>query len=1600
MVDKGSLRSASACSQSPSNHNTSSAGASDNPSSRDDTLVQQDIPRADTDTQSSTSTQGVTSGLGDIGVNVGAHTGNQPTNLFMELVNAQKRNEERFGRTQDQIDNLSALLQATLSSLNTLGASTTAPKPEQPQDRESQEQGPNNDAEPELIRLSSSPTQPGTHDPGDVSERFYSTRYGEQEPLRLSPLEDNDGLRPQPCTSSPPKSRDPYTTYCDVAVQPQVIPINQLEPPKFNGDRASAREWLRGYNNVMNINGYNDDQKLKRALAYMTGEGSNWLTATLRLEKDLDWRTFRDQFFTHFCGADGQDILRKKLDQTKQKADESPSTFMVRMIDLCLQYDQAMSDQELTRRIANGLRDEIHNGLLNVKPRSEWSPAWFKSVFAGYRYSQLPDKRSREQPKESPQQRKSTSTPARLQPRDLSSWVCFNCDKTGHMIDDCPKPRDEAHIKLNKESYKKERRENGDASERAIESVQHARNTSSRGTRNSLALPCDVAAKPILTVSVNGHNVSGRIDTGADMSVISDNVARKLKLNLQPWNQPSPKTANNSTLKITGMASVLITYEKKVRPLMVVVVPDKSFNQTLWGMDFLQAFAIKLDFSKDPRSTNANVGARSANTVEIPLHPIDKVKIGDLDVESRTLLENTLIKHQDTFSRNDLDIGRTNTVKHRIQLIDDKPVYQNYYRVAVRDRDAMEQQISKLLATGAIRESKSPYAAPGFFVSKDEGRAKRLVADYQRLNNKTIPDRTPMPHPEDVFGMLSGMKTFAKLDITSMFNQIEIDERDIEKTAMITPFGLFECPLMPFGLMNAPATAVRLMNEVLRGLVNKSCYVYFDDIIIFARELPQLVQRCDQVLTKLREHNLKIRPSKCAFAVDKVKFLGHIVSAQGVDVDPKRIEEVKNFPIPKNPSDVRSFHGLCSYNRKFIRGFADIAKPLTPLMGKPADFAWTPEAQKAFETLRDALITTPTLKHFNPDADHELRTDASSYAMGAVLFQKHPDPQQTGTVLYYSKTLTLAQQNYSATERELLAAFSAIMELQHYLIGKRFTLVTDHAALSLLRNHRDPHHRLARWVAQLQGFEFDVVYKKGSLHLDADCMSRLVDRPDPVVDVDHADCVRSICEISSQEFLDNELQQQNDEAQLDIRSEQREDSYCNKYIEILESTTLSVAEKRRRARNFTMQDELLYRVQYDDIFLLVIPERRRSAVLLSCHDIPLAGHLGFSKTFSVIKCRYYWPKMRSDVKKYVLSCADCQRRKASNVRKQGFTRPLPIAEDVFDTVGIDLITKLPRSHSGFNTIFVCTDNLSKYVIAVPIKDELAQTIVHTFFNQVIAKHGCPRVVLSDRGANISGERSRDFFRLFGIKRILTSPYHPQTNGQTERFNRTLAASLTVFVERNQKDWSDYVAAITFAYNISEHAVTHTSPFELVFGRKPRIPIDNLLDRSEFINPMAPRPVIKSSVAMDLMKKQILDSQLANKRRLDAHLDPCTYKEGDWVMFERPTRAKGQATKLTFTYTGPYKIIRKINDLSFELANVRNQSKPYIVHPCHLKLYRPRDDVVADDRVDPTFIPREQISLQPNESGDIETESADESEEEEPSPEFEPFTPPRLTNGDN
>lgn len=422
-----------------------------------------------------------------------------------------------------------------------------------------------------------------------------------------------------------------------------------------------------------------------------------------------------------------------------------------------------------------------------------------------------------------------------------------------------------------------------------------------------------------------------------------------------------------------------------------------------------------------------------------------------------------------------------------------RPPSRPTYRLSSEELAELKQTLDSLLSKGFIQPSTSPFGAPILFVKKKDG-SRRMVIDYRGLNNITVKNKYPLPRIDELMDQLNGAQVFSKLDLTSGYHQIRIKPRDIHKTAFRTRYGHYEFQVLPFGLTNAPATFMRLMNDVFRPLLDKCVLVYLDDILIYSKTPEEHAQHLRQVLELLRQNKLFAKLSKCAFYLPEVDFLGHVVGAEGIKTDPRKITAITEWKSPTNVHEVRSFHGLASYYRKFIKGFSTIAAPLTALTGSKTSFAWTPEAEDAFTKLKAALVSSGVLKPFQDDSTVPTRvtTDASDSAIGAELAQ-----QVDGTyypVAFESRKLSPAERNYPTHERELLAIIHALKTWRHYLEGRRFTVVTDHNSLKYIQVQPSLSKRQAGWLDTLQEFNFEIVYRPGKANVVADALSR---KPDP-----------------------------------------------------------------------------------------------------------------------------------------------------------------------------------------------------------------------------------------------------------------------------------------------------------------------------------------------------------------------------------------------------------------------------------------------------------------------------------------------------------------------
>ncbi|UYV70961.1 hypothetical protein LAZ67_8001260, partial [Cordylochernes scorpioides] len=883
----------------------------------------------------------------------------------------------------------------------------------------------------------------------------------------------------------------------------------------------------------------------------------------------------------------------------------------------------------------------------------------------------------------------------------------------------------------------------------------------------------------------------------------------------------------------------------------------------------------------------------------------------DLSSEERNQVLMLLYEYKEMFAAPDDYKGRTHLVRHKIKTNSDIPIRKNPYRVSLREREIINNQIDKMLKKAIISHSSSPWASPVILVKKKDGKF-RFCVDYRNLNSITVKDQYPLPRIDDCFNSLHGSRYFTSLDLCSGYWQVEVEEQDREKTAFVTPDGLYHFNVLPFGLCNGPATFERLMDNILRTHKWKICLCYLDDVIVFSEDLPSHLTRLKTILGCLRKAGLTLNLSKCRFAYEELLLLGHVVSKEGITPDPEKIASIKDFPALKTIKNVRAFLGLCSYYRRFIKEFSKIAYPLQILTRKNQRFVWGKEQESSFLTLKEKLSSPEVLTHYDPNKPIGLHTDASDQGLGAVLIHVEDNGRER-PISYASRTLQKAETNYSTTEKECLAIIWAIGKFRPYLYGRKFIVYTDHHSLCWMAKAKKLSGRLARWSLELQAYDFTINYKSGKTHLDADGLSR--------------------CPIPDKIKI----------LQINYNTEDY-DAYIKKINNMIDQHPNSYGE------NFTKHNGKIYKnnpTPTGNPWLLVIPKTKRLELLEQMHDHPTSGHMGIKRTYSRIKDKYFWPSMFKTVEKYVSSCPECQFRKTPSQQPSGQLQPIPPASRPFERIGIDLLGRFPKSINGNRWIVVCTDYYSRHVETAALLRGTATEIADFFLKRIVLRHGAPKILISDRGSSFLSKLLTQVLKICNTIHKKTTSYHPQTNGQTERMNRTLTDMISMYIDEKHQNWDEILPFVTFAYNSSVQETTGYSPYFLIHGREPLTFLDSTFDWPE----VPPKPgdfddyisnlltIVEESKKISMartMARQDKSKQVYDKHRREVNFSP-----DDLVLIWTPIRKVGRADKLQKNYIGPFKIIRKTSPVNYEVKEVTGRGKK-IVHVSRMKLYRTPD----------------------------------------------------------
>ncbi|THH08105.1 hypothetical protein EW145_g2929 [Phellinidium pouzarii] len=650
------------------------------------------------------------------------------------------------------------------------------------------------------------------------------------------------------------------------------------------------------------------------------------------------------------------------------------------------------------------------------------------------------------------------------------------------------------------------------------------------------------------------------------------------------------------------------------------------------------------------------------------------------------------------------------------------------YQMSPQEREELDWFIDENLAKGYIRPSMSPQASPFFFVGKKDG-TYRGCQDYHYLNEGTIKNAYPLPLISDLLDKLKGMKYFTKLDVRSGYNNICIKDGDQEKAAFITPRGLFEPTVMFFGLCNSPATFQKFMDEIYtKEIIAGAILIYMDDVLIFATTKSILHDKTIKVLTKMRDNDLYLKPEKCAFCVEKVEYLGLIISQDQIAMDPSKLTGVSHWPTPTKLKEVQQFLGFTNYYRRFINNYTSIAQPLDELKMKGIEWEWTPEREQAFQRLKSKFLEQPILTMPNFTKPFILETDASQKATGAVLHQYDANGNLKPCG-YVSQALDSTQQRYEIYDRELLAIICGIKAWQHYLLGSphKVTVWCDHKNLTYFCHSQHLNMRQARWHTMLQEYDLHITHKPGKTMIISDSMSR------------HPDYFDGEEEKITETVLPQELfiKALTMNLHTQIVNATKDDLLAQNIIKALMDKSIPPI---RSVLSDWKQDQglLLFKEQ------TYLPEDAslRREIVRRHHDPPVMGHPGIYKTIVLVRKHYWWPGLSAFVKQFIDGCTLCQQMK---VNTHPLTPPLkPIEADKhaypFLVVSMDFITDLPESQ-GFDSLFVIVDHiLSKGIVLIPYNKTVdAVQMATLYFDNVYRWFGLPTKIISDRGPQFASQ---------------------------------------------------------------------------------------------------------------------------------------------------------------------------------------------------------------------------------------------------------------------
>ncbi|CAN6445407.1 unnamed protein product [Victoria cruziana] len=1085
--------------------------------------------------------------------------------------------------------------------------------------------------------------------------------------------------------------------------------------------------------------------------------------------------------------------------------------------------------------------------------------------------------------------------------------VCYRCHQTGHYLRDCPRARDRAQSAV--------------ASSPAIPS----RASTAVQPRLAPAEPQrEPAASAAPSVPQRGKP-AGRVyilfDTGASHSFVARELARQLgcEILVAPFSLRIVSPLGVRQMDVEYIQVDCLRIEDCDYPVRLILLDMSEFDIILGPQRVFKTQVAGSD--------SAHIGFLRGSEAVRRADPVFVVMwTAEGTVESGIDQIPVVCEYADVFPDELPGLPPEREIEFSIELLPGvQPISKAPYRMAPAELIELKKQIQELVEKGFIQPSVSPWGAPVLFVEKKDG-TMRLCIDYRMLNQATIKNKYPLPRIDDLLDQLAESSIFSKIDLRSGYHQVRIRKTDVPKTAFRTRYGHFEFLVLPFGLTNAPAVFMDMMHRVFREYLDRFVIVFIDDILIYSSDMETHAQHLRVVLQTLRDHKLYGKLSKSNFWLEEVAFLGHVIFAQGVAVDPAKIEAVVNWSRPTTVSDIRGFLGLAGYYRRFVQNFSQIVSPMTGLLKKGVALEWSDECEKSFLDIKKRLTSAPILILPKVGEPYVVYTDASRDGYGGILMQ------DGRVIAYTSRQLRSHEKNYATHDLELGAIVHALKVWRHYLYGTRFDVFTDHKSLTYLFSQKELNLRQRRWVEFLADYDFEMRYHPGRANVVADALSRKTQLAHTIV---------SIWSLTAQ-FAEWHPWPTSTGVMC--------------YAMIEEEVWSRIPEAQRRDADY---DKLVQRAGQEGSLMTVDDQGQircqgrlwvpsdldlRNQILDSLHSSKFSIHPGGNKMYRTAKLHFWWPGMRRDITDFVAHCLICQQVKAEHQRPGGLLTPWELPEWKWDEVTMDFVMGLPKTRRSHDAIWVVVDRLSKSAHFLAIRATLPlDALADLYIREIVRLHGVPKAIVSDRDPRFTSRFWKAFQSALGTKLKMSSAFYPQTDGQSERTILTIEDMLRACMLEWQGEWDRHLPLVEFAYNNSYHASIGMAPFEALYGRPCRDPgyWSDIAD-VRFEDPLVLRHY---SDQVHLIQERLRTAQHRQKCYADRRRRALEFDVGDSV-FLKISATKGvfrfgKKGKLSPRFIGPFEILERIGSVAYRLALPPHLSQVHdVFHVSILRKYLP------------------------------------------------------------